>query len=674
MKKILLFASLFIPFLSSAQLNETLNEDFESYKKDDYLGIVNGSRWKVLFNDPGTEADVKVSTAKAKSGTNSIYLFSNISGGGPQNIYLPLFANDATQKHGVLDLSLWVFVPSNQGAYFDFQALNPVPEETAVKVFFDNTASLVITEGDFSPIAFTQYTQNKWHKFGLKADLTNNEWSFLLNDKVIATKTLKSNSLYALSINPQSSVNQSEFYLDDISLTFKQDALKDVDAAVSPIEMPSRFLVGKSSPIKAQLRNVGKTDISSVELEWSDGLSTKTEVLSNLNLKPLTNKAFTISSPYVAKQGADNVSITIKKVNGVADMNNTNDSKNLAIDVKVPAVNKRVLAEQATGTWCQWCPRGHVLMEYMATEYPEYFVGVAVHGSGNDPMRMNSYVEKLGINGYPEVAVNRNVLVDPSDMEDEFFNYITRKAAAKLETTVKWTNEDRTFNISPKALFEDGAPAGKYSIALILAEDNIKGTTAAYGQANIYGTGNFGPMGGYEKLPVMVPANKMTYRHVARALINNFEGESKTFSTINAGEVFEGKVVTYKVPTGYALNELEVVTVLLDAEGKVLNAIMTPASQFAVGAKEVENHPSFVSISPNPAVENIAIQLNINENTNTFIKILDINGKVVAMQDFGKLEGNQNLSFNTAEFANGMYVAQIYLGNQLLQRKFVVAH
>lgn len=674
MKKILLFSILLSPFFSLAQLNETLTEDFESYKQDDFLGVANPNRWKVLFNDPGTDADVKVSTAKAKSGTKSIYLFSNISGGGPQNVYLPLFANDATHKHGNLDFSVWVFVPSNQGAYFDFQALNPVPEETAVKVFFDNTASLVITEGDFSQIGFTQYQQNKWHKFGLKADLTNNEWKFLLNDKVIAVKTLKSNSLYALNINPQSSVNQSEFYIDDIALTFTQEALKDVDAAITPIEMRSRFLVGKSAPIKAQLRNVGKTDISSVELEWSDGLTTKTEVLSNLNLKPLTNTSFTISTPYVAKQGADNVSITVKKVNGVADMNNSNDSRSQAIDVKVPAPNKRVFAEQATGTWCQWCPRGHVLMEYMENEYPDYFVGIAVHGSGNDPMRMNSYIEKLGNQGFPEVAVDRSTLVDPSEIEDEFFNYITSPANARLETAVKWTNADRTFSVSPKAIFLNGAPAGKYSIALILAENHVKGTTVAYNQANIYGTGNFGPMGGYEKLPVSVPASKMVYKHVARALLNNFEGESKTLTTINTEDVFEGKTITYKVPAGLVLNELEVVTVLLGADGKVLNAIMTPASQFAVSAKEVENHPSFVAIAPNPANENMAIQLNINESTNTLVKVMDMNGKIISIQDFGTLEGKQSLNVNTSELADGIYVAQIYLGNELLQRKFVVKH
>lgn len=674
MKKILLFASLLSPFFSLAQLNETLTEDFENYKQDDYLGVVNPNRWKVLFNDPASDADVKVSTAKAKSGTKSIYLFSNISGGGPQNVYMPLFANDATQKHGTLDFSVWIFVPSNQGAYFDFQAVNPVPEETTVKVFFDNTASLVITEGDFSQIGFVPYTQNKWHKFGIKADLTNNEWKFLLNDKVIASKTLKINSLYALNINPQSSVNQSEFYIDDISLTFKQEALKDIDAAVTPIEMPSRYLVGKSAPIKAQLRNVGKTDITSIELEWSDGLNTKTEVLSNLNLKPLTNMPFTISTPYVAKQGANNVSITIKKVNGLADMNNTNDSKSLAIDVKVPAANKRILAEQATGTWCQWCPRGHVFMDYMASEYPDYFVGVAVHGSGNDPMRMNSYVEKLGINGYPEVAMNRTTMIDPSDLENDFFNYITSAAVAKLETAVKWENADRTFSISPKAIFEDGVAAGKYSIALILAENNVKGTTASYNQANIYGTGNFGPMGGFEKLPISVPYGKMVYKHVARALINNFEGESKTFASIKSGDVFEANHYVYKVPAGINLNELELVTALLGPNGKVLNAIMTPASQFVVGAKEVENHPAFVAIAPNPTSENIAIQLNINENTNTLVKIMDINGKVITMQDFGKLEGKQSLTFNTSDFANGIYIAQIYLGNELLQRKFVVNH
>jgi thiol-disulfide isomerase/thioredoxin len=672
MKKFLLFLSLLSPLFSSAQLNETLNEDFEAYKKDDFLGVVNPNRWKVLFNDPGTDADVQVSTEKAKSGTKSIYFFSNTIGGGPQNIYLPLFANDATHKFGTVDFSMWLFIPSNQGAYFDFQAVNPIPEETTVKVYFDNSSLMSISEGNGTQIAFSGFTQNQWIKFGLKADLTKNEWIFLLNDNIIVTKTLKTNALYALSINPQSAVNQSQFYIDDISLQFTQEALRDIDASITPIEMQTRFLAGKSAPIKAQLRNVGKNDITSVELEWSDGLTTKTEMLTNLNLKSLTNAPFTLSTPYIAKQGADNVSLTIKKVNGVADMNPANDYRSQAIDVKTPARNKRVLAEQVTGTWCQWCPRGHVLMEYMEKEYPEYFVGIAVHGSGTDPMRMNNYVAKLNTLGFPEVAIDRDAIVDPYDMENKFFNYITQSALAELSTKVKWTNTARTFTVSPKAVFDENATAGKYSIAVVLAENNVKGNSSAYNQVNVYGTGQFGPMGGYEKLPVMVPFTQMVYKHVARALLNNFEGEAKTFATIKSGDEFIGKDITYTVSNNMNLNELEIITILLDKDGDVVNAIMTPAREFAVSAKEVESHPAFLAIAPNPATDNITVQVKLNESINTLVKIVDMTGKVVAIQDFGNVGGNQNLSVDTTHLVNGIYIAQIYFGDELLQRKFVI--
>jgi hypothetical protein len=676
---LLAFAS---TFLAQAQVTQSFTEDFEAYKKDDFLGVVNPTRWKVLFNDPASVADVKVSTAKAKSGKNAASFFSNIQGGGPQNVYMPLFTDEKVQKYGNFELSMWLYIPAEQGAYFDLQALSPIPEATAVGIYFDNAKYIRLADEDSNTLGLTEYKQSEWIKFSIKGDLTNDEWTFSLNDTPFSTLALKNNSLYALNILPQSSVNQSLFYLDDIAFSFKQEPLKNIDVAVTPIEIKrsdvdgkARFLAGKSTPIKTQIRNVGVQEISSVELEWSDGLTTNTQKINNLKLKSLTNQAVTLDLPYTAKAGANKISIKVKSVNGATDENTTNNLREADVEVIVPAADKKVLGEQVTGTWCQWCPRGHIMMERMAVEYPNYFVGIAIHGSGNDPMKMNSYVENLGAQGYPSVIVDRGPIVDPGIIEDFFFKAITKPSNATIQTVTKWADlSARKLSITPKAVFKDGAKNGSYRLVAILLEDSIRGTTAAYNQVNAYAGGQAGPMGGYEKLPNLVPYSKMVYKHVARALLNGYQGQTKAFSSIKAGDIFEVAPIVYDVPKAYDLNRLEVVTAIIAPDGSLDNADVTTAARFLVGAEEVASHPFFVKLAPNPSNDLSTISLNINTFSEIGVRVLDLNGKVVAMQSYGKLSGEQQINIETADLSNGLYLVQIAIDNQLLTQKMMVNH
>lgn len=71
-----------------------------------------------------------------------------------------------------------------------------------------------------------------------------------------------------------------------------------------------------------------------------------------------------------------------------------------------------MLAEEATGTWCTWCPRGAVFMAKMKEDYPDDFIGIAVHNQ--DPMTLTSYNTGLtnlpGFSGFPSVVVRRQIL------------------------------------------------------------------------------------------------------------------------------------------------------------------------------------------------------------------------------------------------------------------------
>lgn len=70
---------------------------------------------------------------------------------------------------------------------------------------------------------------------------------------------------------------------------------------------------------------------------------------------------------------------------------------------------KRVLIEDYTGTWCQFCPRVSRGIE-LVKEQTDFVVPVAIHRGGSDPYNFSaaSALESLiGLQGYPDARLNR---------------------------------------------------------------------------------------------------------------------------------------------------------------------------------------------------------------------------------------------------------------------------
>lgn len=79
------------------------------------------------------------------------------------------------------------------------------------------------------------------------------------------------------------------------------------------------------------------------------------------------------------------------------------------------AQTKRVLIEEGTGTWCNWCPRGTVYGEQMIYDYDVIFI--AIH-MGDVMESTPDYAAATTITGLPNGNVDRAVLrVDPLNWE-----------------------------------------------------------------------------------------------------------------------------------------------------------------------------------------------------------------------------------------------------------------
>jgi thiol-disulfide isomerase/thioredoxin len=148
---------------------------------------------------------------------------------------------------------------------------------------------------------------------------------------------------------------------------------------------------------------------------------------------------------------------------------------------------KNVLVEEATGTWCGYCPRGYNVMEELKNKYTDgSCITVAVHSG--DAMTASSYGSYLSkyISGFPAGTVNRNIAEygtmgwTDNDAEEAYLEELQVPATAEIEIE-DVTVSGAKVNVKVRARQAyDGAST--YRISFALVEDNV----GPYNQTNYY--------------------------------------------------------------------------------------------------------------------------------------------------------------------------------------------
>ena len=238
------------------------------------------------------------------------------------------------------------------------------------------------------------------------------------------------------------------------------------------------------------------------------------------------------------------------------------------LSLNIVTAQKNVLLEEATGTWCSYCPTGIYYIDSLMHTY-DNVIAIAIHT--NDIMACEEYFEKTKLISAPTANIGRRFTgKETTDwfgcVQDEMNNY-QPKANVTVTTDFEAATRLLTAVITITALEN---MEGTFTVGGVVCEDAVSGTTSQYNQANQYSNYYF-PMGGYEDLPNPIPANRIAYDHVARQLLGGYEGETG-FPTVLAKDQTFAQTFTYYVPENYDHNYLRVVGILLNEDGTVDNA------------------------------------------------------------------------------------------------------
>lgn len=282
---------------------------------------------------------------------------------------------------------------------------------------------------------------------------------------------------------------------------------------------------------------VGSEEPEPLEIGTGQGIDPLPDVL-NMNLSGLL--------PTAAGQG--NFCISIPGVNGepntLSDMTSAT-APQLVLGEGVGYTRYSVF-EDATGTWCGYCPGAYAVMEDMRERYADKgFIGIGVHAAQGanapDPMDV-AYGQGATysgifnyIAGFPTILMNRESSFAWSQGEeleealvDTFENTV---APIKVEAEIE-DNGSNFIVVNTRTTAAVDFEGSRYRLAFVLTEDNV----GPYAQTNYFSGGQFGNIGGFDKQP---DPTYLIFNDVAR-YCNTFDGIRNSLpSTLTANETYE---------------------------------------------------------------------------------------------------------------------------------------
>lgn len=249
----------------------------------------------------------------------------------------------------------------------------------------------------------------------------------------------------------------------------------------------------------------------------------------SLDLSSPIESMETASIPYITafeEDGVHTVELNISKVNG-----NTNINKQSSAEYSIIALEKSAdrvsVVEEQTGTWCGWCPRGHVALDLLNKQLGDKVVTLAGHFTNGesqvDPMNIlgdnitsqaEAYADYglialylsslLGGGGLPGAMFDRVVAADPYVGANttkgkngtyeygatDLVNLLKEEnpSEADFSMTASWADDKNTdIKVDLTTTFNynrfDSFP---YGVAFVLSENGMTGKGATWKQLNYY--------------------------------------------------------------------------------------------------------------------------------------------------------------------------------------------
>lgn len=324
--------------------------------------------------------------------------------------------------------------------------------------------------------------------------------------------------------------------------------------------------------VRLKLRNRTPRLVKQITLDWNIDGNKQEPFIVETTLLPNHEDVVYINLPDNIAGRNHTVNFNVSDVDGETDVIQANS--NVEAYYSTPTTTKfprKIVMEEATGTWCGYCPAGIATIEKMNERYPDNFIAIAIHNDEMEPTDDNYYPFYSMVSGFPSARINRSYWCDLwsfdlDETKDQGEAIIKAEAEFTSDSYVA-VNTETTFGFSDNGSTE-------YRIAYVVVEDNV----GPYYQANYYSDPNAAddPNNLVNWWVHQDSYVEMTYNDVART-IYDYEGIAGLLpKEITEGETYKCQYTLTLPDNVQNVKNLKIVTLLIDTStGEILNADRT---------------------------------------------------------------------------------------------------
>lgn len=365
-------------------------------------------------------------------------------------------------------------------------------------------------------------------------------------------------------------------------IDFPQNKIK-----IGKTQAPVIVSPGKEFSASISLTNLGQNSIESAQLNYTVNGGSPVDTTFTFE-QPLTSmkSGNLVLNLNVKETGSHNFEVKINKLNGV-DISDKDMHTSFAVACMTgdQGYVPNAVIEEFTGTWCGYCPRGIVTMEYIRDHYKDgTLIPVAVHSS--DAMQSESYIAvdyRFNGSGYPNSIINRNTAYSSND--GSLYPYpastiisqmqLARQTRVPVEASLTCSFTDNTkkavaFEGYTRFFFDVTNP--DFAISFGITEDNV----GPYAQTNGY-AGQKGSCEGWDDQGSSV---RTIFNDVARKLdtIDGIEGLIPANVSAGAENPY---TYTMTLPSNVKADNLNgIVYITHKPTGVIINAATVKAGNF----------------------------------------------------------------------------------------------
>lgn len=299
-------------------------------------------------------------------------------------------------------------------------------------------------------------------------------------------------------------------------------------------------------------------------------------------------------------------------------------------------VNRKILVEEFTGTWCGYCPEGHYILDGIETSNPNKIVPVGMHY--NDIFEIPyslAMSTNLAVAAYPRAAVDRFTYSGGNAFVMSRGYWVGAVAARLNVSSPVSININRTFNTSTRILDITvdytfaAAVNDETRLTVLLVEDNLSSS-----QSNYMNTTTGSPFFGLGN-----PIPNYLQKDVARELLSSDDwGDANHPTTVAAGASYT-KTFSFNVPSTWNENNVKIVAFINKKIGtapvastgtEILNAERSSIIGSTSATVENQAPVSEMKASPNPFKDLTSVSFRLDQSSLVNAYVTDMTGKVVA--------------------------------------------